>query len=201
MSLNSSKYEKFNPTLLYKISKLLIDSGFYAGKDVYDTEFYDDNISIMNDVLVPMGFGDGYDIDYEFFVIFILENNNKIQNKQLDFTIPNSKKYLVDYTVRGSAYVIENYEKRTWSYSKELAKDKLQFFYEEGSFDYWEGDRINTEYEDFDIHHFTIDAATLMKENKNNSPILEQTQNTIKMLDKQTLESLKDLIDKRLKEL
>ena len=40
-----------------------------------------------------------------------------------------------------------------------------------------------------------------MKENKNNSPILEQTQKTIKMLDKQTLESLKDLIDKRLKEL
>ena len=150
-------------------------------------------------------------VDMEFIAAFILENlkillssiHNELTNSEATeaLSIPKKKKYVAYYEIWGPATLTEKY-KTTWeSYNKNWVKDSLRHSYNEGEFDYWEGDYQEHESDNFEPDNFDITYVNDLRENK--EPILdklvvENTQDLLDNLDRDTLLKLRNLINQKL---
>lgn len=193
--------------VLLVLSKQLIEDEFeYRNPWDYDT----DNMKKLN---TSGGWiGEKFDEDdMEFIAAFILENlktilssiHNELTNSEAveALSIPTKKKYVAYYEIWGPATLTEKY-KTTWeSYYKNWVKDSLRYSYNEGDFDYYQGDYQEHESDNFEPDNFDITYVNDLRENK--EPILdklvvENTQDLLDNLDRDTLLKLRNLINQKL---
>ena len=149
--------------------------------------------------------------DMEFIAAFILENlktilssiHNELTNSEVieRLSIPKKKNYIAYYEVWGPATLTEKY-KTTWeSYNKNWVKDSLRHSYNEGDFNFYDGDYQEHESDNFEADNFDITYINDLRENK--EPILdklvvENTQDLLDNLDRDTLLKLRNLINQKL---
>lgn len=184
-----STFEKFNKKILVRISKEIINKGFDYNLPYNDI---DDNITYLNGVTMYYGEG-AQSIDVEFFSKFILENKNNLEQDKTnldDIVIPTCKKYKFRYSVFETVKQRSDYTE-TWDcYEKFWVLDSVNSANNDGSWDYWEGNLIDTENIDSEFDDIGF--------NQKVQEINEISENLNK-LNKTALLEIKKLIDKKLK--
>ena len=137
-------------------------------------------------------------LDVEFMAKFIklneeklieLQKNNKINIQGMTFERPIPEKFKVYYEVYGPATFTEKYKISRIAYEGEWAKSGLTEEYNQGNFNYYNGDYLEHEVDNWDVDNFSVDFYQKVNEN------------TINSLKKDTLLELRNLIDRRLKNL
>jgi hypothetical protein len=193
--------------VLLVLSKQLIEDEFEY-RNPWDYEH--DNMKKLN--TSGAWIGEKFDEDdMEFIAAFILENlkiilssiHNELTSSEAieALSIPKKKKYTAYYEIWGSATLTEKY-KTTWkSYYKDWVKDSLRYSYNEGNFDYYEGHYLEHESDNFEPDNFDITYVNELNENK--VPILdklvvENTEDLLDNLDRDTLLKLRNLINQKL---
>lgn len=193
--------------ILLTVSKLLIENEFYYKNPWDDT---DDNMSKLK---ISTGWiGEKFDeYDMEFIAAFILENlktilssiHNELTNSEAieRLSIPRKHNYKVWYEIWGPATLTEKYKTRWESYHKNWVKDSLRHSYNEGDFDYYQGDYEEHESDNFEPDNFDITYVNELNETK--KPILdklvvENTKDLLDNLDRDTLVKLRNLINQKL---
>lgn len=149
--------------------------------------------------------------DVEFISEFIklnLDVISKIAKKEVKFSevsgsfnIPQSQKFRVYYSVWGSAVYTEEYYTIRESYDASYAKRSIQREYYDGSWDYWDGERLDDYADNFDADNFEITGVEDLNESKKtvlDKLVLENTSEVLDNLDKDTLIELRNLINQRL---
>lgn len=202
-----SDLSKQPPKILLTLSKLLVEDEFYY-RNPWDE--VDDNMLKLKSS--SSWIGESYDEnDMEFIAAFILENlktilssiHNEITNSEAveRLYIPEKKKFDAYYEVWGSATLTEKYKTRWECYYEQWVKDSLRYSYNDGSWDYYNGDYQEHETDNFDADNFDITYVTNLRENK--KPILdrlvvENTEDLLDNLDRETLVKLRNLINEKL---
>jgi hypothetical protein len=210
---DQSTFSRFPKKQLVFIANKLIEDGFEWDDITYNYEdIYDSNEDILKQVSTYFN-ESVVEEDVQFFIKFleinsglldlIFKNNDKSLIEQL--VIPQSKDYLVEYSTNGSCTFIEYYETRFSSYDKDWVRDSLYLQRNNGDWDIYSGVLKDTEYDNFETQDWEIDrikdAPNNMSESRNPRKLLENTEKLIPKLDKDTLVSLKFLIDKQLRNL
>jgi hypothetical protein len=210
---DQSTFSRLPKKQLVFIANKLIENGFEWDNITYNYEdIYDDNETILKNI--SLYFGESVvEEDVQFFIKFleinsgllsrIIKNNDKSMIEQL--IIPQPKDYLVEYTTQGSCTFIEYYETRFSSYDKDWVIDSLNMQRNNGDWDVYSGLLKDTQYDNFETQDWEIDAVkdspNNIQESRNPRKLLENTEKLIPKLDKDTLVSLKFLIDKHLRNL
>jgi hypothetical protein len=208
---DQSTFSRFQKKQLIFIANKLIENGFEWDNITHDYEnIYDDNEKILSGV--ASYFNESVvEEDVQFFIKFleinsglltrIIKNNDKSMIEHL--IIPQSKDYLVEYTVSGSCTFEEEYETRFSCYDKDWVIDSLYLQRNNGNWDVYSGALKNTEYDNWETNDFEIDkikdVPNNVKESRNPKRLLENTEKLIPKLDRDTLVKLKYLIDKELR--
>jgi hypothetical protein len=208
---DQSTFSRFQKKQLIFIANKLIENGFEWDNITHDYEnIYDDNEKILSGV--ASYFNESVvEEDVQFFIKFleinsglltrIIKNNDKSMIEHL--IIPQSKDYLVEYTVSGSCTFEEEYETRFSCYDKDWVIDSLYLQRNNGNWDVYSGTLKNTEYDNWETNDFEIDkikdVPNNVKESRNPKRLLENTEKLIPKLDRDTLVKLKYLIDKELR--
>jgi hypothetical protein len=198
--------------LVFIANKLIEDE--FEWDDITHTyeDIYDSNEDILKQVSTYFN-ESVVEEDVQFFIKFleinsglldlIFKNNDKSLIEQL--VIPQSKDYLVEYTTNGSCTFIEYYETRFSSYDKDWVIDSINLQRNNGDWDTYSGVLKDTEYDNFETQDWEVDevkdAPNDVQESRNPRKLLENTEKLIPKLDKDTLVSLKFLIDKQLRNL
>lgn len=203
MTQFGKQFESLPKRNLVRISERLIDDGGIDFRNPYD--YYDNFFDLLKEISPMFGIKLIDYEDIEFMSKFIVINDNqlsKIFSKDISkeekssliegLVIPKLKKFNIEYRVVGSATVIESYETTTSSYDEELAKQQVRYGYDQGEFDYWEGENVHTDTSDFESHDFIIDEIYETKS------YTTESNKIIDTLDKKTLLELKQIIDKKL---
>jgi hypothetical protein len=208
---DQSTFSRFQKKQLIFIANKLIENGFEWDNITHEYEnIYDDNEKILSGV--ASYFNESVvEEDVQFFIKFleinsglltrIIKNNDKSMIEHL--IIPQSKDYLVEYTVSGSCTFEEEYETRFSCYDKDWVIDSLYLQRNNGNWDVYSGALKNTEYDNWETNDFEIDkikdVPNNVKESRNPKRLLENTEKLIPKLDRDTLVKLKYLIDKELR--
>jgi len=208
---DQSTFSRFQKKQLIFIANKLIENGFEWDNITHNYEnIYDDNEKILSGV--ASYFNESVvEEDVQFFIKFleinsglltrIIQNNDKSMIEHL--IIPQSKDYLVEYTVSGSCTFEEEYETRFSCYDKDWVIDSLYLQRNNGNWDVYSGVLKNTEYDNWETNDFEIDkikdVPNNVKESRNPKRLLENTEKLIPKLDRDTLVKLKYLIDKELR--
>ena len=193
--------------ILLTLSKLLIDEEFYY-KNPWDE--VDDNMEKLKSAGSWLGEHLDED-DMEFIAAFIVENlktilssiHNELTNSEAveRIFIPQKKKFNAYYEVWGSATLTEKY-KTVWEcYYQQWVNDSLRYSYNDGSWDYYNGDYQEHETDNFEADNFDITYVNQLRETK--KPILdrlvvENTEDLLDNLDRETLVKLRNLINEKL---
>ena len=193
--------------VLLTLSKLLVEDGFNY-QNPWD--YVDDNMETLKSSGSWLGESLNED-DMEFISAFIIENlktilssiHNELTNSEAveRMFIPQKKKFSAYYEVWGSASLTEKY-KTTWEcYYEEWVNDSLRYSYNDGSWDYYDGDYLEHETDDFEPDNFDITYVEKLREGK--KPILdrlvvENTKDLLENLDRETLVKLRNLINEKL---
>jgi hypothetical protein len=210
---DQSTFSRFPKKQLVFIANKLIEDGF-EWDDI--THIYEDIYDSNEDILkqVSTYFNESVvEEDVQFFIKFleinsglldlIFKNNDKSLIEQL--VIPQSKDYLVEYSTNGSCTFIEYYETRFSSYDKDWVIDSINLQRNNGDWDTYSGVLKDTDYDNFETQDWEVDevkdAPNNVQESRNPRKLLENTEKLIPKLDKDTLVSLKFLIDKQLRNL
>ena len=210
---DQSNFSRFPKKQLVFIANKLIEDGF-EWDDITHTyeDVYDSNENILKQVSTYFN-ESVVEEDVQFFVKFleinedlfskISETNDKSLVEQL--VIPQSSDYLVEYTSDGTCTFTEYYETRFSSYDKNWVRDSLYLQRKNGDWDIYEGVLKNTDYDNFETQDWEIvhveEISDEVQESRNPRKLLENTEKLIPKLDKNTLVSLKFLIDKQLRNL
>jgi hypothetical protein len=210
---DQSNFSRFPKKQLVFIANKLIEDGF-EWDDITHTyeDIYDSNEDILKQVSTYFN-ESVVEEDVQFFIKFleinsglldlIFKNNDKSLIEQL--VIPQAKDYLVEYSTNGTCTFIEYYETRFSSYDKDWVMDSLYLQRSNGDWDTYSGVLKNTEYDNWETNDFEIDrikdVSNNTQESRNPRKLLENTEKLIPKLDKDTLVSLKFLIDKQLRNL
>lgn len=195
------------PKILIEVASLILSTDFDY-KDPYDD--FGDNKKILEDSS-KWASVEVDTLDVEFISKFIIENkpllekviSNEVNTNQIipELEIPQANKYRIDYEVWGNATLTENY-KTTWdSYDESWAKESLRNSYYEGEFDYWQGEYIDHETDNFDNDNFEITWVHRLDENKKtllSKIVVENTTDVLDSLDEETLLNLRNLINQKL---
>jgi hypothetical protein len=208
---DQSTFSRFQKKQLIFIANKLIENGFEWDNITHNYEnIYDDNEKILSGV--ASYFNESVvEEDVQFFIKFleinsglltrIIKNNDKSMIEYL--IIPQSKDYLVEYTVSGSCTFEEEYETRFSCYDKDWVIDSLYLQRNNGNWDVYSGALKNTEYDNWETNDFEIDkikdVPNNVQESRNPKRLLENTEKLIPKLDRDTLVKLKYLIDKELR--
>ena len=208
---DQSTFSRFQKKQLIFIANKLIENGFEWDNITHDYEnIYDDNEKILSGV--SSYFNESVvEEDVQFFIKFleinsglltrIIQNNDKSMIEHL--IIPQSKDYLVEYTVSGSCTFEEEYETRFSCYDKDWVMGSLYLQRNSGDWDTYSGVLKNTEYDNWETNDFEIDkikdVPNNVQESRNPKRLLENTEKLIPKLDRDTLVKLKYLIDKELR--
>jgi hypothetical protein len=208
---DQSTFSRLPKKQLVYIANKIMNDGFEWDNITHNYEdVYDNNESILNGVASYFGEAVVED-DVQFFMKFleinsglltrIIKNNDKSMIEHL--IIPQAKDYLVEYTATGSCNFTEYYNTRFSSYDKDWVMDSLYLQRNQGNWDIYSGVLKNTEYDNWETDDFEIDQIKDMsndvQESRNPKKLLENTENLIPKLDRETLVKLKYLIDKELR--
>lgn len=208
---DQSNFSRFPKKQLVFIANKLIEDGFEWDDITHSYEvIYDSNENILNQVSSYFNEPVVED-DVQFFIKFleinsglldlIFKNNDKSLIEQL--VIPQAKDYLVEYSAFGTCTFTEYYETNFSCYDKDWVIDSLYLQRNNGNWDIYSGVLKNTEYDNWETTDFEIDrikdAPNSTQESRNPRKLLENTEKLIPKLDKDTLVSLKFLIDKQLR--
>lgn len=170
----------------------------------------DENLSLLKGKTNWLG-GKVDEDDMEFMAAFMLNNrrlledliSGKVSKSEAisEFEMPRLQKYKVWYEVWGNATLTEKYKTKWESYNRNWVKDSLRHAYNEGSFDYYQGEYVEYETDNFDADNFEI--LDIRPIDENTKPILsklvvENTKEMIESLDKDTLIELRNLINRKL---
>jgi len=153
-------------------------------------------------------------LDLEFMAKFIDLNSalltkwmdkevkfNEIQNK---LVIPKPTVYTVAYEVWGSCVLTEKYVVDWSSYDESFIDDAIEHARDDDKFNYWDGEYVEHETDNFEADNFQIDwvekKKTNVGENKKNysKMILEKSDTFLEQFDKKSLIKLRNLIDRKL---
>jgi len=197
--------------LVFIANKLIEDE--FEWDDITHTyeDIYDSNEDILKQVSTY--FDESIvEEDVQFFIKFLeinsgllsrISNGDKSMIEQL--IIPQPKDYLVEYSTNGSCTFIEYYETRFSSYDKDWVIDSINLQRNNGDWDTYSGVLKDTDYDNFETQDWEVDkvkdAPNDVQESRNPRKLLENTEKLIPKLDKDTLVSLKFLIDKQLRNL
>ena len=193
--------------VLLTLSKLLVEDGFNY-QNPWD--YVDDNMEKLKSSGSWLGESLDED-DMEFISAFIIENlktilssiHNELTNSEAveRMFIPQKKKFKAYYEIWGSASLTEKYKTIWECYYKEWVNDSLRYSYNDGSWDYYDGDYLEHETDDFEPDNFDITYVEKLREGK--KPILdrlvvENTKDLLENLDRETLVKLRNLINEKL---
>ena len=207
---NQSNFSRFPKKQLVFISSKIVDDGFdwQSLDNEYENE-YDECEKILGNA--SLYFNESVvEEDVQFFAKFleinddllsqIFETNDKVLIERL--IIPEANDYLVEYTVNGSCTFVEDYETKFSSYDKSWVISSLNMENNDGNWDFYSGHLKDTHYDNWEMDDWEIDEVKEMgntQESHNPRKLLENTEKLIPKLDKETLISLKFLIDKQLR--
>jgi hypothetical protein len=209
---DQSTFSRFPKKQLVFIANKLIEDGFEWDDITHNYEdIYDSNEDILKQVSTY--FDESIvEEDVQFFIKFLeinsgllsrISNGDKSMIEQL--IIPQPKDYLVEYSTNGSCTFIEYYETRFSSYDKDWVIDSINLQRNNGDWDTYSGVLKDTDYDNFETQDWEVDkvkdAPNDVQESRNPRKLLENTEKLIPKLDKDTLVSLKFLIDKQLRNL
>jgi hypothetical protein len=208
---DQSNFSRFPKKQLVFIANKLIEDGFEWDDiiNIYQDTYYD-NEKILKSIVTYFN-ESVVEEDVQFFIKFLeinsgllsrISNGDKSIIEQL--IIPQPKDYLVKYTSQGSCTYIEYYETLFSCYDKDWVIDSLNLQHNNGDWDVYSGVLKNTEYDNFESNDWEIDEIKEIgntQESRNPRKLLENTEKLIPKLDKDTLVSLKFLIDKQLRNL
>lgn len=208
---DQSSFSRFPKKQLVFIANKLIEDGFEWDDITHNyQDIYESNEDILKQVSTYFNESVVED-DVQFFIKFleinsglldlILKNNDKSLIEQL--IIPQPKDYLVEYTTQGSCTFIEYYETSFSCYDKDWVIDSLNLQRNDGNWDVYSGVLKDTQYDNWEMNDWEVDevkdAPNNVRESRNPRKLLENTEKLIPKLDKETLVSLKFLIDKQLR--
>ena len=210
---DQSNFSKFPKKQLVFIANKLIEDGF-EWDDITHTyeDVYDSNEHILNQVSTYFNEPVVED-DVQFFIKFleinsglldlIINNNDKSLIEQL--VIPKANDYIVEYSLNGSCTFEEEYELTFSSYDETWVIGSLVVQRNNGNFDYYSGTLKDTNYDNWEMNDWNVEnvkpISNNVQESRNPRKLLENTEKLIPKLDKDTLVSLKFLIDKQLRNL
>jgi hypothetical protein len=208
---DQSTFSRFPKKQLVFIANKLIEDGFEWDDITHNyQDIYDDNEDILKQV--SSYFNESVvEEDVQFFIKFLEINSGLLSRISNDdksmiehLIIPQPKDYLVEYTTQGSCTFIEYYDTRFSSYDKDWVIDSINLQRNNGDWDTYSGVLKNTEYDNFETQDWEVDEVKEIgdtQESRNPRKLLENTEKLIPKLDKDTLVSLKFLIDKQLRNL
>ncbi len=206
---NQSTLSRYPKKQLAYFAEKLIDDGFDFQR-LY--ELYEENYSIASSA--GRYFGESItDEDVQFLAKFLEINDDTLSHifggdrTMIEFLeIPIAKDYEIEYTVDGSCTYTEFYTYKISSYDKDWVEDSLDREHSDGNFDVYSGNIVNTEYDNWELNDWDIQRVNLL-ESKNTKTsllgklVLENTQDALNSLDKNTLLKLRTLINSRLSNL
>lgn len=201
-----SRYTK--KQLLYFAEKLIDDN--FDFQNLYN--YYEENYSIASSLGKYFSV-DITDEDVQFLAKF-LEINDDILSQIFggdrslieNLEIPIAKDYEIEYTTDGTCVYTEYYTHKISCYDRDWVDDTIQRGYGEGYFDVYDGNLKNTVYDNYEMSDWEIQKVNLL-ESKNAKTsllgklVLENTQDALNSLDKDTLLKLRSLINSRLSNL
>lgn len=204
-----SNLSRLSPKILIQIAILLLESDDSDYDSPYDD--FEENLSNLRDA-AKWATSDVDRMDLEFIWQFIIENRplldqvkngeSKVSEIISELHYPSLINSKVWYEIWGNATLTEEY-KTTWeSYNKDWAKESLRQSYYDGEFDYWQGEYVGHETDNFETDNFEITHVTSeMNESKKSllsKIVVENTTDVLDKLDKDTLIQLKNLINQKL---
>lgn len=210
---NQSNFSRFPKKQLVFIASKIVDDGFdwQSLDNDYENE-YEDGEKILENA--SSYFNESVvEEDVQFFAKFlevnddllskIFENNDKTLIEQL--IIPQANDYLIEYTVNGTCTFEEEYESTFSSYDEKWVIGSLGVQRNDGNWDFYSGRLKDTQYDNWEMDDWNIEKvkpiSNEVQESRNPRKLLENTEKLIPKLDKDTLISLKFLIDKQLRDL
>jgi hypothetical protein len=210
---DQSNFSRFPKKQLVFIASKIVDDGFdwQSLDNDYENEYEDCEKTLKN---VSSYFNEPVvEEDVQFFAKFleinddllsqIFENNDKTLIEQL--IIPQANDYLIEYTVNGSCTFEEEYESTFSSYDKNWVLGSLEVQRNDGNWDFYSGTLKDTHYDNWEMNDWEVDkvkeAPNNVQESLLDKLVLENTQSSIKSLNKKTLLKLRTLINSRLNSL
>ena len=120
--------------------------------------------------------------------------------------IPEAQTYELRYSVWGTCTYDDYMGQKFDSYDMDWVEDSAKQQYEDGSWNIYDGYNINdTTYDNFDESDHSFDEVRPVSENLKESLlsrlVVENTNEVVSSLDRQTLLKLKSIIDSRLRSL
>ena len=196
------------PNILVEISLLLLDNDSFDYENPFDD--YETNETVLQSSSNWAGAYVGRD-DVEFMCKFIKDNLpllNQVKNgdsntKEIlsEIRIPEAKKYKVYYEISGRAILTEEYTTNWDCYDEDWVEASLKQSYYDGSFDYYQGDYVDHEVDDFETDDIDITSVNAINEGKRtllSKIVVENTTDVVDSLDKDTLIRLRNIINQRL---
>jgi hypothetical protein len=210
---DQSNFSRFPKKQLVFIASKIVDDGFdwQSLDNDYENEYEDCEKTLKN---VSSYFNEPVvEEDVQFFAKFleinsglldlIFKNNDKSLIEQL--VIPKANDYMVEYSVNGSCTFEEEYELIFSSYDETWVMGSLEVQRSSGNWDYYSGKLKDTQYDNWEMNDWNVEKvkpiSNEVQESRNPRKLLENTEKLIPKLDKNTLVSLKFLIDKQLRNL
>ena len=194
--------------ILVEISLIMLGNEEFNFNFPYD--YYDNNLVLLRESSRWASI-DLISSDVEFVCAFISENldllqevlsNKKTVNQTItEFEIPKKNDYKVYYEVWGRATLTEKYYTEWGSYSKEWVKGSLRHSYLEGYFDYYDGKFLEYETDNFDADNFEVNSVENLSEQRKSllsKLVVENTNDVLNDLDKETLIQLRNIINQKL---
>ena len=211
MATEQSSFSKLPIKKLLFIAYKLIDKDFPTDNPYSDYHVAYDNLqNIAKYFSIPVN-----DEDVQFFAKFI-HINDDILAELLDnpndkslidkLEIPVAKTYDLHYSVWGSCTYTEYLAQKFDSYDKNWVHQSAGQQMSDGYWDYYNGRSLgDIEYDNFEQHDSSFDEVYEVedkkptKESMLNRLVIENTQDVVNSLDKNTLLELKRIIDSKLR--
>ena len=211
MATEQSSFSKLPIKKLLFIAYKLIDKDFPTDNPYSDYHVAYDNLqNIAKYFSIPVN-----DEDVQFFAKFI-HINDDILAELLDnpndkslidkLEIPVAKTYDLHYSVWGSCTYTEYLAHKFDSYDKNWVHESANQQMSDGNWDYYNGRSLrDIEYDNFEQNDSSFDEVYEVedkkptKESMLNRLVIENTQDVVNSLDKNTLLELKRIIDSKLR--
>lgn len=213
-----SQFSKLSKRQLTFICEKLIGENFPIGNPYNDD--FETAYNVLNTVSQYFSIQSTHE-DVEFFckllevndeIIADLFANNSEQMKNKDIieklVIPVSKTYVLNYKINGSCTYEESLSQEFDSYDKEWVTGSAEVQRGDGDWDYYDGTyRADTKYGNYKTNDVTFNHVYEVNTNENSEPkesildrlVIENTEDVVSSLDRDTLLKLKSIIESRLR--
>jgi hypothetical protein len=168
----NSNLEKAPDKILFKILKEVIEG--YSSFREFRRDLSDYAEKIMG-MTTPFGTKEKMmDVDYILSVVELNFNNIKNSDTlQEPLQRPKLGKYEVEYKVGLTEYKTQWYTTKVSSYSKTSSKEIMEFDYQNGDFEWYEGNMTYEDVHDSETHSLDFTDSSLISEEKNLRKIIK----------------------------